>query len=51
MFWTSGIAGGQFFDLSLKNEKVNKDDIINMQNKKTGALMGFCIEVCAYSCR
>ena len=39
-----GIAGGQFFDLSLKNEKVNKDNIINMQNKKTGALMGFCIE-------
>ena len=42
-----GIAGGQFFDLSLKNEKVSKDNIINMQNKKTGALMGFCIEVAA----
>ncbi len=42
-----GIAGGQFFDLSLKNEKVSKDKIINMQNKKTGALMGFCIEVAA----
>ncbi len=42
-----GIAGGQFFDLSLKNEKVTKDNIINMQNKKTGALMGFCIEVAA----
>ena len=42
-----GIAGGQFFDLSLKNSKVNKDNIINMQNKKTGALMGFCIEVAA----
>ena len=39
-----GIAGGQFFDLSLKNEKANKDNIISMQNKKTGALMGFCIE-------
>jgi len=42
-----GIAGGQFFDLSLKNEKVNKDKIISMQNKKTGALMGFCIEAAA----
>ena len=39
-----GIAGGQFLDLSLKNEKANKDNIISMQNKKTGALMGFCIE-------
>jgi len=42
-----GIAGGQFFDLSLKNEKVNKDKIISMQNKKTGALMGFCTEAAA----
>ena len=40
-----GIAGGQFFDLSLKKEKVDKDNIIDMQNKKTGALMGFCVEV------
>ena len=42
-----GIAGGQFFDLSLKNDKASKDDIINLQNKKTGALMGFCIEAAA----
>ena len=42
-----GIAGGQFYDLSLKNEKVNKDNIIGMQNKKTGALMGFCVETSA----
>ena len=42
-----GIAGGQFFDLSLKNDKASKDNIINMQNKKTGALMGFCIEAAA----
>ena len=40
-----GISGGQFFDLSLKKEKVDKDNIIDMQNKKTGALMGFCVEV------
>ena len=44
-----GIAGGQFYDLSLKNEKANKNNIISMQNKKTGALMGFCIET-AESC-
>ena len=42
-----GIAGGQFLDLSLKNDTVSKDNIINMQNKKTGALMGFCIEAAA----
>ena len=42
-----GIAGGQFYDLSLKNEKANKNNIISMQNKKTGALMGFCIEAAA----
>ena len=42
-----GIAGGQFFDLSLKNDMASKDNIINMQNKKTGALMGFCIEAAA----
>ncbi len=42
-----GIAGGQFLDLSLKNDKASKDDIINLQNKKTGALMGFCIEAAA----
>ena len=42
-----GIAGGQFFDLSLKNDKASKDNIINMQNKKTGALMGFCIDAAA----
>ena len=40
-----GIAGGQFFDLSLKKSEVDKETIIDMQNKKTGALMGFCTEV------
>jgi len=40
-----GIAGGQFFDLSLKQSEVDKETIIDMQNKKTGALMGFCTEV------
>jgi len=40
-----GIAGGQFYDLSLEKEKVSQDLIIDMQNKKTGALMGFCTEV------
>ncbi len=40
-----GIAGGQFYDLSPNKEKANQDSIIDMQSKKTGALMGFCIEV------
>lgn len=39
-----GIAGGQYFDLSLKKEDATIDKIIDLQNKKTGALMGFCTE-------
>jgi len=40
----SGIAGGQYLDLSFENKKNVKKDIINMQNKKTGKLFGFCCE-------
>ena len=43
----SGIAGGQFSDLSFENKKVSKNDIIKMQNKKTGKLFGFCCESAA----
>ncbi len=39
-----GIAGGQHTDLSLKSEDATLDKIIDLQNKKTGALMGFCTE-------
>ena len=40
----SGLAGGQFYDLTFENKKVIKKNIINMQKKKTGELFGFCCE-------
>lgn len=43
----SGIAGGQFLDLKFEKMKVNKNLIINMQNKKTGELISFCTESAA----
>ena len=38
----SGIAGGQYLDLSFENKKVSKKRLIEMQNKKTGKLFSFC---------
>ena len=38
----TGIAGGQFLDLSYEKEKKNKKQIIYMQIKKTGKLFSFC---------
>ena len=38
----SGIAGGQYLDLYFENKKVSKLKIVDMQNKKTGKLFGFC---------
>ena len=38
----TGIAGGQFLDLSYEKIKKNKKQIINMQIKKTGKLFSFC---------
>jgi geranylgeranyl pyrophosphate synthase len=43
----SGIAGGQFLDLKFEKMRVNKNLIIDMQNKKTGELIGFCTESAA----
>ena len=40
----SGLAGGQYSDLSFENKSVLKKNIINMQKKKTGELFGFCCE-------
>ena len=40
----SGLAGGQYLDLSFENKKVSKTNIINMQQNKTGKLFGFCCE-------
>jgi farnesyl diphosphate synthase len=38
----TGIAGGQFLDLSFEKKKKKFSDILNMQRKKTGKLFNFC---------
>jgi len=38
----SGVAGGQYLDLSFEKKKVSKTKIIQMQIKKTGKLFSFC---------
>ena len=38
----TGIAGGQYLDLSYEKKKINKKKIIDMQIKKTGKLFAFC---------
>ena len=40
----SGLAGGQYSDLTFENKKISKNNIIKMQKKKTGKLFGFCCE-------
>jgi geranylgeranyl pyrophosphate synthase len=40
----SGLAGGQYFDLTFENKKISKKKIIDIQNKKTGKLFAFCCE-------
>ena len=40
----SGLAGGQYSDLTFENKSILKKDTINMQKKKTGELFGFCCE-------
>jgi farnesyl diphosphate synthase len=37
-----GIAGGQFLDLSFEKKKVSKNEVIEMEIKKTGKLFSFC---------
>jgi len=37
----TGIAGGQFLDLSFENKKISLKKIINMATKKTGRLFSF----------
>ena len=38
----TGIAGGQYLDLSFEKKKKNLRQIISMQKKKTGKLFNFC---------
>jgi len=40
----SGLAAGQYFDLTFENKKASKKKIIDIQNKKTGKLFSFCCE-------
>ena len=40
----SGLAGGQYSDLTFENKNILKKNIIKMQKKKTGELFGFCCE-------
>ena len=37
-----GIAGGQYLDLSYEKKKISKNNIIEMEIKKTGKLFSFC---------
>ena len=38
----TGIAGGQFLDLSYEKKRISKRNIIDMEIKKTGKLFSFC---------
>ena len=38
----TGIAGGQYLDLSFEHKKISNSQIIDMQIKKTGKLFSFC---------
>ena len=38
----TGIAGGQYLDLSFEKKKKRLPDILDMQRKKTGKLFNFC---------
>ena len=40
----SGLAAGQYFDLTFENKKVSKKKIIDIQYNKTGKLFAFCCE-------
>ena len=40
----SGLAGGQYFDLTFENKKISKKKIIDIQYNKTGKLFAFCCE-------
>ena len=40
----SGLAGGQYFDITFENKKISKKKIVDIQNNKTGKLFAFCCE-------
>ena len=41
---SSGLADGQYLDLTYENKKISKEKIIDLQRKKTGKLFAFCCE-------
>ena len=43
----SGLAGGQYFDLTFENKNISNKKIIEIQNNKTGKLFAFCCECAA----
>ncbi len=40
----SGLAAGQYFDLTFENKKISMNQVINIQYNKTGKLFAFCCE-------
>jgi len=40
----SGLAGGQYFDLTYEGKRISKKKILSIQNNKTGKLFAFCCE-------
>ena len=40
----SGLAAGQYFDLTFENRKISMNQVINIQYNKTGKLFAFCCE-------
>ena len=43
----TGLAGGQYLDLTYENKKISTKKIIDIQNNKTGKLFAFCCECAA----
>ena len=39
---STGLAGGQYSDLTYEKKKISKKKILNMQINKTGKLFAFC---------
>jgi len=40
----SGLAGGQYFDLTFEKKKYSKKRVVEIQKNKTGKLFAFCCE-------
>src|SRR3546814_15514074 len=47
----SGLAGGQMMDLLAEESTLDLPAVTRLQQLKTGALIGFCLEIGRASCR